>query len=95
MAAISVDNVEDSHHLAQRMGYSFSLLSDADAATIRRYDLLHSHAGPKHEDISRPAEFYIDENGIVRWVNLTENLAVRARPEQALAAIDAARQGGQ
>jgi peroxiredoxin len=95
VAAISVDPVEASHHLAERMKYTFPLLSDADAATIRRYDLVHPHAGPKHEDISRPAEFYIDQNGIVRWVNLTDNLAIRARPEQALSAIDAARHGGQ
>lgn len=95
VVAISVDPVEASHRLAGRMRYTFSILSDADAATIRRYDLLHAKAGPKHEDISRPAEFYVDQNGIVRWVNLTENIAVRARPEQALAAIDAARHGGQ
>jgi peroxiredoxin len=95
VVAISVDPAADSHRLAERMHYTFPLLSDADAATIRRYDLLHPHAGPKHEDISRPAEFYVDQNGIVRWVNLTENIAVRARPEQALAAIDAARHGAQ
>jgi len=94
VAAISVDSVDINRPHAQRMGYNFSLLSDADGATIRRYDLLHPHAGPKHEDISRPAEFYVDQKGIVRWVNLTDNLAVRARPEQALGAIDAARQGG-
>jgi len=91
VVAISVDAVETNHHLAQGRGYTFALMSDEDAATIRRYDLLHPHAGPKHQDISRPAEFYVDQNGIVRWVNLTENIAVRARPEQALAAIDSAR----
>lgn len=72
------------------MGYTFPLLSDSDAAVIRRYDVLHPRAGPKGNDIARPAEFYIDSSGTVRWVNLTENIAVRARPEEALAAIDAA-----
>lgn len=90
MVAISVDPVETNQRHAQRLGYTFPILSDVDAATIRRYDLLHPHAGPKHEDISRPAEFYVDQNGIVRWVNLTDNIAVRARPEQALSAIDLA-----
>ena len=70
------------------MGYTFTLLSDIDAAVIKRYDVLHRGAGPKGTDIARPAEFYIDAGGTVRWVNLTENIAVRARPEQALAAID-------
>ena len=70
------------------MGFTFSLLSDADAAVIRRYDLLHRGAGPKRSDIARPAEFLIDSHGIIRWVNLTDNIAVRARPEQALQAFD-------
>lgn len=70
------------------MGFTFSLLSDADAAVIRRYDLLHRGAGPKGSDIARPAEFLIDSHGIIRWVNLTDNIAVRARPEQALQAFD-------
>jgi peroxiredoxin len=35
-----------------------------------------------------PAEFLIDSNGIIRWVNLTENIAVRARPEQVLEAFE-------
>ena len=38
------------------------------------------------KDIARPAEFLIDSSGTVRWVNLTENYMVRARPEQVLEA---------
>lgn len=70
------------------MGYTFPLLSDPKAEVIRRYDVLHRGAGPKGVDIARPAEFLIDSNGMVRWVNLTENIAVRARPEQVLDAFD-------
>jgi peroxiredoxin len=88
LAAISVDSAEINRGHAAKMGYTFPLLSDADAAVIKRYDVLHRGAGPKGEDIARPAEFYVDAGGTVRWVNLTENIAVRARPEQALAAID-------
>lgn len=73
-----------------KMHFSFPLLSDANAAVIRRYDVLHRGAGPKGVDIARPAEFFVDRSGVVQWVNLTQNIAVRARPEQALAAIDAA-----
>jgi peroxiredoxin len=91
LAAISVDPVEVSATHCGKMGYTFAFLSDADAAVIKRYDLLHRGAGPKGNDIARPAEFYVDPGGTVRWVNLTENIAVRARPEQALASIDAAK----
>jgi len=55
---------------------------------IRRYDLLHRGAGPKGADIARPAEFLIDSTGTIRWVNLTENIAVRARPEQVLESFE-------
>ena len=72
------------------MGFSFPLLSDASAQVIRRYDVLHPGAGPNGTDIARPAEFFVDSSGIVQWVNLTVNIAVRARPEEALRAIDAA-----
>jgi len=89
IAALSVDSEEINRAHAREMGFTFPLLSDTDAAVIRLYDVLHRGAGPKGTDIARPAEFYVNRDGVVRWVNLTENIAVRARPEQALAAIDA------
>ena len=64
------------------MHYTFPLLSDADATVIRRYDLLHPGGGPHKENISRPGEFLVDATGAVRWRNLTENIGVRARPEE-------------
>ena len=68
----------------QKAGYSFTFLSDPNVQAIRAYDLVHAGAGENGHDIARPAEFLIDPTGIVRWVNLTENYLVRARPEQIL-----------
>ena len=90
MAAISVDSVDINRTHTQKMGYTFPVLSDSSAGVIRRYDVLHPSAGPKSTDIARPAEFFVDSSGIVQWVNLTNNIAVRARPEEMLRAIDAA-----
>jgi hypothetical protein len=45
---------------------------------------VHAKAGINGEDIARPAEFLIDSSGTVRWINLTENYWIRARPEQVL-----------
>jgi len=89
--AISVDPPEVSRDLAHKAGYSFPLLSDPRAEAIRRYDLMHAGAGIKGQDIARPAEFLLDSSGVVRWVNLTENYWVRARPEQILEAGQALR----
>jgi peroxiredoxin len=88
VVGISVDPPEVNGRQSQRLGYTFPLLSDPKANVIRRYDVLHPGAGPKGADIARPAEFLIDSNRIVRWVNLTDNIAVRARPEQVLNAFD-------
>jgi peroxiredoxin len=80
--AISVDAPEVSRDLARKAGYTFPLLSDPKAEAIRRYDLVHAGAGVDGGDIARPAEFLVDASGTVRWLNLTENYWVRARPEQ-------------
>ena len=89
VVGISVDPPEVSREHAGKQGYTFTLLSDPNAEVIRRYDVLHQGAGPGGGDIARPAEFLVDAGGVVRWVNLTESYAVRARPSQAIEAIDA------
>jgi peroxiredoxin len=94
VVAISVDPIETSRVHCQKMGFTYPLLSDANAEVIRRYDLLQVGAGPRHSDIARPAEFLIDPNGTVGWMNLTESAAVRARPEQVLKAFDELRATG-
>jgi peroxiredoxin len=84
--AISVDAPEVSRQLCQRNGYNYTFLSDQNTEVISRYHLRHAGAGMKGHDIARPAEFLVDSSGIVRWENLTEDLRVRARPEQMIAA---------
>ena len=86
--AISVDSPEDSRKLVQEAGYTFPFLSDPKAEAARRYDLVHAGAGIEGQDVARPAEFLVDSTGTVRWVNLTENYMVRARPEQILEAAN-------
>jgi len=87
--AISVDTPEVSRDLCQKAGYTFTFLSDPKVETIRRYDLVHAGQGINGQDIARPAEFLLNSSGTVRWVNLTENLWVRARTEQMLEAAKA------
>ena len=89
--AISVDPPEVSRQLCQKVGYTYTFLSDPTAEVIRRYDLVHAGAGGNGQDIARPAEFLVDATGTVRWVNLTENYWVRARPEQIIAVAKALR----
>jgi peroxiredoxin len=88
VVAISVDTPEINKRQSEKLGFTFPLLSDPKAEVIRRYDLLHPGGGPGKTDISRPGEFLVDSAGVVRWMNLTESIGVRARPEEVLRAFD-------
>jgi len=88
VVAISVDSPAESQNLCQSRGYTFPFLSDPRAETIRLYGVLHANGRREGKDIARPAEFLVDATGTIRWVNLTDDIRVRARPESVLAAID-------
>ncbi|MBI3414030.1 MAG: redoxin domain-containing protein [Verrucomicrobia bacterium] len=88
VVAISTDAVEETRRHCARRGFTYTFLSDPKLEVISRYELLHRAGGIEHNDIARPAEFLIDSTGIIRWVNLTESITVRARPEQVLTAFD-------
>jgi peroxiredoxin len=77
-----VDTPDVSRALCKKAGYTYTFLSDPKAEVIRRYDLLHPGAGVNGQDVARPAEFLLDSSSVIRWVNLTEDFRVRARPEQ-------------
>ena len=74
MVAISVDAPEVTRQHCQKLGFTYTFLSDQNAEVIRRYDLLHQGGGPKGADIARPAEFLIDSTGTIRWINLTDSV---------------------
>ena len=86
--AISVDSSEESRKLSASQGYTYPLLSDPQAQVIRRYAVQHERAGENGQNIARPAEFLVDKSGTVRWVKLTGDLKIRARPEEVLSVVD-------
>ena len=88
MVAISTDAANVTRQHCQKLGFTYTFLSDPKAEVVGRYDLLHKGGGPEGADIARPAEFLIDSKGVIRWRNLTESVTVRARPEQVLKAFD-------
>jgi peroxiredoxin len=88
VVAISVDPPEVSRELCRKQGYTYTFLTDEKLDAIRRYDLLHHDGGPGGADIARPAEFLIDASGTIRWVNLTGDIRVRARPNEVLRVLD-------
>lgn len=83
-----MDTEDVTRRHCQKLGFTYTFLSDPKAEVARQYGLLHESGGPNGTDIARPAEFLIDSTGVIRWVNLTESVTVRARPEQVLKAFD-------
>jgi peroxiredoxin len=81
-----VDPPQTSADLCRRAGYSFTFLSDSNREVTRSYNLLHRGGGPEGTDIARPAEFLVDSTGVIRWVNFAEDIRVRARAQEMLAA---------
>ena len=84
--AISVDPPDVSAKLRRKAGFTFEFLCDPNLEVIRRLDLVHVAGGPDGHDISRPAEFLVDRSGVVRWENFTEDVRVRPRAKEMLAA---------
>jgi peroxiredoxin len=84
--AVSVDPPATTREHLAKTGWTYTFLSDPDAKAVRLYDLAHPVEAGKV--IARPAELLIDPTGTVRWVNLTEDYRVRARPETVLREFD-------
>jgi len=78
VSAISVDAPEVNRRQCQKLGFTYTFLSDSKAEVIRRYDLLHQGAEPNGSDVGRPAEFLIDSTGAIGWVNLNREPRVGA-----------------
>ena len=82
--AICVDPVEENAKVSRMLKLDFPILSDPDLETITAYGLRHEGASMEGGDISRPAVFIIDGDGVIRWRDLTDNWRVRVRPEDIL-----------
>ena len=87
IVAVSVDPVDVTRKHCEKQGFTFTFLSDTKAEVIRRYDLLHA-GGFGGADIARPAEFLLDADGKVLWLNLTENYKVRSKAEEILKVME-------
>jgi uncharacterized protein (TIGR01244 family) len=89
IVAISVDPPATTREHIKKQGYNYLFLSDEKLEVLRPWDLVHPGAF-RGEDIARPAEFLLDLEGFVRWVNLTDRYQVRPKGEQILEAMDKA-----
>jgi len=84
--AVSVDPPEVSEALRKHLQCNFTFLSDARGELLDRLNIRHRNGHDGH-DIAFPTQVLVDKSGVVRWTYQSDNLRVRARPEQIFDAI--------
>ena len=105
VVAISKDDVEDARRHRNRDDLSFSLLSDPDLKVHRAYGLVHQKGleyitfyvfgvplgwPTGFQSMAIPTTLLVDEEGIVRWIDQTDDYRLRGdarRIETALASF--------
>lgn len=90
--ALSVDDPEDLQRMVDRISRDdsmvphFPFLTDPDHAVIDRYGLFND-ADPRGRQITHPATFIIDREGVVRWRFIEVDYRVRPSNEEIQAAL--------
>jgi len=67
------------------------MLSDADLALTRHFNLINSRAiSPSGiGDLPIPTTFLVDAEGVVRWIDQSDDYQIRSEPGRVLGAIEA------
>jgi peroxiredoxin len=73
-------------------GVKATMLSDADLVLTTRLNLRNEHAlGPSGiGTLPIPTTFLVDKDGVVRWIDQSEDYQIRSEPGRVLSAIEAA-----
>ena len=87
LLGISVDAPERSGEVVRRNGLRFALLTDSDAAVIRRYGVLHAGGGDQGNDVALPALFLIDRDGRIVWRRIAIRIQDRPDPRTIIAEV--------
>lgn len=96
---LSVDRREDLQRMVDRISRDdalaphFPFLSDPGHAVIDRYGLFNDQ-DPRGRQITHPATFIIDREGVVRWRFVEVDYRVRPSNEEIVEALSSLRGGG-
>ena len=91
--AVSVDGPENLQKMVDRISMEdgispdFPLLSDPDHGVIDRYGLFNAE-DPRGREITHPATFVIDQEGVVRWRFVEVDYKVRPTNEDIVAVLN-------
>jgi len=89
LVTICADTPEAIRKGRSKHGAKAIMLSDADLAVTSRYNLRNErNLSPKGlGPLPIPTTFLVDSDGVVRWIDQSEDYQVRSSPERVLAAI--------
>jgi peroxiredoxin len=94
MVALSPDSVAEAAAMKRKRGLTMTLLADEPLAVIDRYGVRHDKAFAPNKGFLRPlaipTTILIDEQGVVRWIDQTDDYRVRSDAPRVLAAVRAA-----
>ena len=71
------------------------MLSDRDLSVTRQFDLENVNTSLRHpglEGLPIPTTILTDRDGIVRWIDQSDDYMVRSEPDRVLAALELALQ---
>jgi peroxiredoxin len=97
--ALSVDAPEDLQQMVDRISAddnlapTFPFLFDEGHRVIDRYGLFND-ADPRGRQITHPATYIIDREGVVGWKFIEVDYRIRPSNEDVLAALAEVRRGG-
>ena len=88
---VCTDTPEEIRKGRRKHGARATMLSDPDLVVTDRYGLRNpSNLTPKGiRGMPIPTTFLVDGEGIVRWIDQSENYQVRSHPDRVLAEIRA------
>jgi len=96
MVTVSPDTVAETARMKAKYGFGMRMLSDESLAVADLYKVKHDKglAAAPGRKIMRPlvipTAILVDADGIVRWIDQTDDYRIRSDADRVLAAVKAA-----
>ncbi len=91
IVTVSIDSSSDIKKSRHKHGAQAIMLADTELAVVTRYGLRNEkNLSPNGiAALPIPTSLLVDKDGVVRWIDQSEDYQVRSQPDRVLAAISA------
>lgn len=84
---ISVDGTFVQKAFAKENNIHYPLLSDFNKETIKKYDVVQENFVHGMKEVSKRAVFLVDKNGVIKYIEITENPGVQVNFDKIIEAV--------